>query len=450
MLNRLALLILLLPGCLATPPDRPNILLIVADDLGWGDVGYHGSAIRTPHLDRLAATGLELDQHYVQPQCSPTRAALLTGRYPGRFGPHAQAATNLRALPPRTLTLASALQSMGYDTGIAGKWHLGSRPEWGPNHYGFNRSYGTLTGAADPWTHLYRKGPYASTWHRDLEFLEEQGNATELIAAETLRWIKARREPWFLYVPMYAVHVPVDAPQRYLDAYQDVRFDEDPVRDESARRYAAFTSQMDAKIGEFLTALDETGQRDDTLVIFFSDNGAIPSWNNPYLSDVPDSPVLGSNAPLRGQKGQVYEGGIRVPAVLHWPGRLEQRVVRAPMHAVDWMPTLCRLAGFTPDREPNWDGQDVWPLFTASERGTAGPRTLYWKRHKERALRHADWKLVIRGNKTELFHLGDDPCEQQDLSTRRPDKVEELRELLRRQEALDVTALPGDLAGLPG
>ena len=203
-----------LAPCLAAA-EKPNILLIVADDLGWRDVGWHGGPFQTPVMDQLVREGLELDQHYVQPVCTPTRTALMSGRYPSRFGPHALAPSNLRALPPGTETMASALQSIGYETHVAGKWHLGSRPEWGPNHYGFDHSYGSLSGAVDPWTHKYRKGVYEDTWHRDGVIFHEEGNATELIAGQVVKWIGEKRAPWFIYVPFHAVHIPVDAPAKY-------------------------------------------------------------------------------------------------------------------------------------------------------------------------------------------------------------------------------------------
>ena len=194
----------------AAEPPRPNILVIVADDLGWGDVGWHGGFGKTPTMDRLVREGVELDRHYVQPVCTPTRTALMTGRYPGRFGPQAIHPSNLRALPRGTVTLASALKSLGYATFQAGKWHLGSRPEWGPNAYGFDQSYGTLTGAADPWTHKYRSGPYEDTWHRDGVRLDEEGNATELVTVEAERRIReggvpaaaGDRKPWFSLRPL--------------------------------------------------------------------------------------------------------------------------------------------------------------------------------------------------------------------------------------------------------
>jgi arylsulfatase A-like enzyme len=153
----------------AAPPTKPNILLIVADDLGWADVGWHGSQFKTPHLDKLVREGVELDRHYVQTVCSPTRTALLSGRWTSRFGPHVLEPTNLRAFPPGTITLASALKQCGYATFLAGKWHLGSRLEWGPQHYGFDHSYGSLAGAVDPWEHTYRKGEYMKTWQRPAE-----------------------------------------------------------------------------------------------------------------------------------------------------------------------------------------------------------------------------------------------------------------------------------------
>jgi hypothetical protein len=209
----------------------------------------------------------------------------MTGRYPGRFGPQAIHPSNLRALQPGTVTLASALQSLGYVTFQAGKWHLGSRPEWGPNAYGFDHSYGTLTGAADPWTHKYRSGPYEDTWHRDGVRLDEEGNATELVTAEAERRIReggvpaaaGDRKPWFLYVPFHAVHTPVDAPDEFKRLYDGVRFADDPAKHDSRLRLAAMISQLDASIGRLVTALDETGQRRDTLIVFTSDNGGIES-----------------------------------------------------------------------------------------------------------------------------------------------------------------------------
>jgi arylsulfatase A-like enzyme len=405
----------------ADTPTPPNILLVVADDLGWRDVGWHGAEnIRTPNMDKLVREGVELDQHYVQPVCTPTRVALLTGRYPSRFGPHTLTPSNHRALPPGTLTLASALKSRGYATFLSGKWHLGVLPEWGPNHYGFDHSYGSLSGAVDPWTHQYRLGPYAKTWHRDGKLFEEEGNATELVAAQGVEWIRQQKSPWFVYVPFQAVHIPIDTPDEYKRVYADVKFHDDAKKDNSARRFAAFVSQLDAKIGAMVQALDETGQRENTLIIFTSDNGGLHAGGNPYVSKVAGTPVLSDNAPLRGQKGQLYEGGIRVPAFVNWPAKLSPRKVTAVMHAVDWMPTITKLAGCTIDGEPKWDGRDMWPILSGKQ-ASAEPRTIYWAYNNNAALRDGDWKLIARGNgERELYNLAEDPSEKHDLAKAEP------------------------------
>ena len=430
--------------------ERPNVLLIVADDLGWSDVGWHGGFARTPQLDRLVREGVELDQHYVQPVCTPTRAALMSGRYPGRFGPQALAPSNLRALPPGTLTLASTLRSSGYRTHLSGKWHLGARPEWIPNAYGFDTSYGTLTGAADPWTHKYRAGnPYEDTWHRDGRLFREEGNATELVAAEALRRIREPGGPWFIYVPFHAVHTPVDAPPEYKRLYDGVTFHADPLKQDSRLRLAAMVSQLDAKVGEFVAALDATGQRGNTLILFTSDNGGIESLRNAYAGTVPHSPLNSENDPLRGQKNTLYEGGTRVCAFLNWPGRLKPGKFTAPMHCVDWLPTLASLLGYKPPTDPRWDGLNLWPALTGA--APAAPRTIYIAKKGERSLRQGDWKLIQPAGKKppELYHLARDPRETTNLAAVEPAKRDALKRLLEAEHAKDDPVLPADLEGLP-
>jgi arylsulfatase A-like enzyme len=432
-------------------PPRPNILLIVADDLGWSDVGWHGGFSKTPHLDRLVRTGIELDQHYVQPVCTPTRTALMSGRYPGRFGPHALAPSNLRAMPLGTVTLAAALRSVGYRTYQAGKWHLGSRPEWGPNQFGFDHGYGTLTGAADPWTHKYRRGPFEDTWHRDGKLLNEEGNATELIAAESLCRIEERHTPWFIYVPFHAVHTPVDAPDAYKRLYDGVKFHEDPAKHDSRLRLAAMVSQLDAKVGEFVAALERTGQRENTLIIFTSDNGGIESLKNAYVGNVGDSPLNSENDPLRGQKATLYEGGVRVCALANWPGKLSPRKHTAPMHAVDWFPTLAGLVAYAPPEDLHWDGVNQWPaLVGAADKAPAEPRTIYIAANNGRMLRQGDWKLIAMTNRPpQLFNLAVDPYEKDDLAAAEPGRVAQLQKLLAAEQAQDAAELPADLVGLP-
>jgi arylsulfatase A-like enzyme len=433
--------------------ERPNILLIVADDLGWNDVGYHGSRCRTPHLDQLARTGVELDQHYVQPVCSPTRTALLSGRYPSRFGPHATQPTNRRVFPAGTTTLATAMQQAGYQTFLAGKWHLGSRPEWGPIHYGFTESYGTLTGAADPWTHGYREGPYAYTWHRNNKLFKEEGNVTELIADQAEEWIRAKSDPWFIYVPFMAVHIPIDTPPQYKEPWAGESPYDDPAKNESFRRFAAFVSQLDAKIGQLVKALDETGQRENTLILFTSDNGGLLRGANAYISDVPPTPVLSDNTPLRGQKGELFEGGIRVPALVNWSGTLAPRKVTAPLHVADWMPTLTQLVDWKPEEDLHWDGQNIWPLLTGEET-SPDERTFYWAlgnpKNGSFAVRQGDWKLILRPNgNAPLFNLADDPHEKKNLAASQPERVEELKQLIQKFQQDDLPEIPEDIRDFP-
>lgn len=436
--------------------QRPNILFIVADDLGWADVGWHQSRFRTPHLDQLVRAGVELDRHYVQPVCSPTRTALMSGRWTSRTGPHVLSPTNLRAFPAGTTTLAGALKQAGYATAMAGKWHLGSRPEWGPNHYGFDHSYGSLSGAVDPWTHEYRKGPWQHTWHRNEKIMHEEGNATELVAAEIVERIRTLPEPWFIYVPFHAVHIPIDAPDQFKKSWANVEFDSDPAKNESLRRMAAFVSQMDAKVGDFVTAIDNRGVRDRTLIVFTSDNGGKTKGGNPYVGNVAATPALSSNDPLRGEKGGLFEGGIRVPAFAHWKGKLTPRKVSAPMHVADWMPTLTKLVGWLPKEETKFDGQDIWPLVTGAEKKPE-PRTIYIPMPKQKALLHGDWKLIAydvdkipAGTDTplHLFNLAKDPNETTNVTKQEPERTAEMLKRLAEVRKGDITELPADLRNI--
>jgi arylsulfatase A-like enzyme len=426
----------------AADAAKPNILFIIADDLGWSDVGWHGGFGKTPVMDKLVRDGLELDQHYVQPVCTPTRTALMSGRYPGRFGPHALAPSNLRAMPFGTVTLASALKGRGYATFQTGKWHLGAEPEWGPNAFGFEHSYGTLTGAADPWTHKYRKGPYEDTWHRDGKRFQEKGNATELVAAEAVRRIEEKRGPWFIYVAFHAVHTPVDAPEEFKRLYDGVKFHDDPAKQDSRLRMAAMISQMDAKIGELVAALEKTGQRENTLIVFTSDNGGIESLKNAYVGEVGHSPLNSENDPLRGQKGTLFEGGTRVCAFANWPGKLAPRKHTAPMHVADWFPTLASLIGYKPETDLKWDGIDQWAALTGAA-PAAAPRTIYIAKQGGQSLRHGDWKLIQQGKSAPmLFNIAADPYEKNDMAGSETGKLAELQTLLALEKAKENPATP--------
>ncbi|MBL9213907.1 MAG: sulfatase-like hydrolase/transferase [Opitutaceae bacterium] len=437
------------------PTEKPNILFIVADDMGWGDVGFHGSAIRTPTLDRLAATGRELDQHYVCPVCTPTRAALLSGRAPGRFGPHATTPSNAPVFPDGYGTLPAVLRDGGYATGLFGKWHLGSRPEFGPNRFGFDTAYGSLAGGVDPYNHRYKSGRFSVTWHRNGEFVEDTGHVTDLIADEAVRWIERQRGPWFCYVPFTAVHFPVKAPQDWLDRYAGTQYDPDPERDLSFRTYAAYASHMDAAIGRLVETLERRCIRDNTLIVFTSDNGAVPgvaaTSTAKYPGFQPASPRLGSNLPWRGQKSQLYEGGVRTPTLVNWAGRIGPGRMSRPVQAADWMPTLCGLTGCRPAVDPHWDGVDIWPLLDP-QAGRPAPvveeRPIYWNlRGNQFAVRQGPWKLIVREKPgaapVELFDMATDARETTDLSAREPETVARLREVIAAQRKRDgVSARP--------
>ena len=457
LLPRLLLgLALLAPlGAAPAPAPRPNVIYFLADDLGWTDVGWHGGDIATPNLDRLAAAGAKLEQFYVLPVCSPTRAAFLTGRYPIRHGlqvgvvrPWAQ-----YGLPLSETTLAQALGAAGYHTAIAGKWHLGHfRPEYLPTRRGFQSQYGHYNGALNYFTHQ-RDGGH--DWHRDDRESRDAGYTTVLIGDEAVRVVEAAdpARPFFLYVPFNAPHTPLEAPEEYLRRYAHVA---DPKR----RTYSAMVNCLDDQVGRVVAALARRGLSERTLIAFSSDNGG---------------PInLGAtNGPLRAQKGTVYEGGVRVPAFATWPGVIAAgTVVQAPLHIVDWYPTLLRLAGVIAQPALPLDGRDAWATITA---GAPSPHEAILLNAYPRggAVRMGDWKLVRNGaigandlpdspattgkkkggkkaapeaETLELFNLAADPGERDNLAARHPEIVQRLA---ARLEAFTREALPPKAEAAP-
>ncbi|MBD3181433.1 sulfatase-like hydrolase/transferase [Candidatus Poribacteria bacterium] len=433
--------------------EKPNILFMLADDMGWGDVSYHGSEIRTPNIDRLKDSGVELDQHYVCPMCTPTRASLLTGRHPGRFGRHATTPSNAPVLPDGYETLATSLRNCGYDTGLFGKWHLGSSPEFCPNKFGFNTSYGSLAGGVDPYNHCYKRGPYSATWHRNGEIADESGHVTDLIAKEAVEWIDSRKGPWFCYVPFTAVHIPVKAPQHWIDQYEFEKYDDIPIRDRSFKKYAAYASQMDHAVGQLVESVVRRCEMDKTIIVFTSDNGAIPEYSPGDLSKYPGwqeaTPRLGSNLPLRGQKAQLYEGGIRTPSLISWPSVLEPRKIEHPMHIVDWMPSFTKLVNYTPKEDPMWDGKDIWPLISGEEE-EAEERSIFWNfRGTEFCLRRGNWKLITNENmnpkNSQLYNISEDPYETHDFIKEKPDMVRDMLDEISQERQLDGVSVRDDI-----
>ncbi|MCB1087567.1 MAG: sulfatase-like hydrolase/transferase, partial [Verrucomicrobiae bacterium] len=360
----------------------------------------------------------------------------MTGRTWSRFG--VTAPQNERALPFDTVTITRALKEAGYETCLTGKWHLGSKPEWGPNHFGFDHSYGSLAGGVGPWNHFYKKGPYSTTWHRDETLITEEGHVTDLIAKEATTWIAGRGDkPFFLYVPFTAVHLPVKEPEPFLDKVPSA------ITGDVPRHYAACILHLDDAVGRIVAAVEQAGKADRTVIVFTSDNGGSTAENNDTKypeDDYPSGRLTGNNLPLRGQKGDPYEGGTRVPTVIRWPGTLKPGTVcDTPLHITDWMPTFCALAGHTPAGDLKWDGQNVWGAITGES--ALPERSLYSVAPSFRAqiLRRGDWKLIVhaggkdpktkadRPGKSELFLLSADPNETTDLAGTEPAKLAEMK-----------------------
>lgn len=395
----------------AQTAPRPNVIFILADDLGWKDLGHRGGPMRTPNIDRLAREGVRLDNAYSYPLCSPTRSALMTGRNPIRFG---LAYSVVRpwspyGLDPRETTVANVFHDAGYQTAICGKWHLGhTNRRLTPNARGFDHFYGHVNGAIDYFTHERDGG---LDWQRNGKSLREEGYTTFLLAAEAQRWIKARDKarPFFLYLPFNAPHAPLQAPPELLDRYANIA---DPKR----RAYAAMVDALDTAIGRVLDTVNAEGIAKDTLVVFWSDNGG-------PLAQGAD------NGPLRMGKATVFEGGIRVPAIWHWPSKLKAGSSAQMMAIWDVLPTLAAACGITPRTARPLDGVNVWPELSE---GSATLRdNWFWAVHegatRQLALRDGRWKYVRIGEQEMLFDLATDPSEKADRAAQEPELVKKMR-----------------------
>lgn len=417
---------LLTSPLVGAPPRRPNVVVLLADDLGWADVGFHQSEIRTPNLDRLASQGLEFERFYSCPLCSPTRSALMTGRYPMRLG---TGYTVVRpwadfGIPAEERFLPQAFQAAGYQTAMTGKWHLGhSRKTYLPGARGFQRSYGHMNGAIDYYTHDRDGG---LDWHRDGRALRQEGYSTDLIGQEAESNIRGRdkSKPLFLYVPFNAPHAPLQAPKNLLDRYAG-------IADGRRRTFAAMVDGMDTNVGRILDTLDSEGIAGDTIVFFFSDNGG-PTGQG------------ARNTPLRGAKGSTWEGGTRVPAVLRWPGHVKPGKTAQLASVIDLFPTLASAAGVKPANQRKFDGIDLWPAIRSGKRRKRGP--LYLSIESARGLHFAvhdgPWKLVTEDGKSHLFRIEEDREEKNDVAAANPAVVKKLES---RLAAWRKTELPGSL-----
>ena len=426
-----------LPATAQQSAPRPHIVYIVADDLGWKDVGFHGSDIKTPSIDKLAREGARLEQFYVQPMCTPTRAALMTGRYPFRYGLQTLVipspmryglATDERLLP-------QALKEAGYRTVMIGKWHLGhaDRKYW-PRQRGFDYFYGAVLGEIDYFKHSAHG---VRDWYRNNEPVKEEGYVTHLWGKDAVARIMEHdpKTPLFLYLAFTAPHTPFQAPQEYLDQYQHIA---DPTR----RAYAAMITAMDDEIGKVVAALEKKKMRDNTLIVFMSDNGGTTLAALAGEGDVSKLKLPADNSPYRGGKGMLYEGGTRVAALANWPGHIKPGEVKEVMHVVDMFPTLAALAGANTSKGKPLDGLNVWS--TISE-GKPSPRqeVVYNVEPFRGGLRKGDWKLVWRTplpSALELYNIAQDPYEKTNLADKNPQKVAELQK--RIEELAKESAKP--------
>lgn len=416
--------------------SRPNIVIIYADDLGYGDVGCFGSTdIRTPHLDALASRGVRLTQWYSNsPVCSPSRAALLTGRHPVHAGVQ-EILGGKRGTPglPQQPTIASLLKANGYATGIFGKWHLGVGDEFGPLQRGFDRHFGFRAGCVDYYSHIFYWGqgvnPVHDLWDGDREVWDNGRYLTEVIAEKAAEFIEEHRdEPFFCFVPFNAPHYPMHAPREYIDRFPDLP--------EDRRIMAAMISAMDDGVGLLSATLERLGLAEDTLVFFSSDNGPSTESRN-WLNGEEIDYEGGSTGGLRGHKGSLFEGGIREPAIISWPAALPLGVDHdVPGVMIDVLPTV--LAAIGAEAPADTDGASVLNELMAAggEAEQEGERTLFWEYGPQLAVRRGRFKLVRAPREhlggpfdldaVRLFDLESDPAETTDVSAGHPDVATEL------------------------
>lgn len=426
----LPLLTALLLAPLAAPhaagAAKPNIVYMLADDLGWGDLGANDGSIPTPQLDRLFAQGVRLDNFMGWCVCSPTRAMLLTGRHPFRVGTGPGVGGEL---PREETTIAEAFRGNGYRTGVFGKWHNGEdpdtpeyraaffeafkaipnkkpRPGLGANEHGFDEAWVYYGGGADYFTRrtVGGRGP-VSWWHNREYRPQDVGYTEDLIAGHVLEFIRENKDrPFFCYVPFHIVHAPLQAKDSDL-AGVDAQ-----VTDATKRAYAAMVQAMDKNVAGILAELDKLGLRDNTIVVFTSDNGATKD---------------GSNLPFRGGKHSVLEGGTRLPTVIHWPkGGLAGRKWEELCGALDMFPTLIAMAGLPMPATRPLDGRNLWPALR--DNGASPVESYYWAWDNEDAIRTADWRLHRFFDRTELYDIRGDAGETKNVADAHPEVVKSL------------------------
>jgi arylsulfatase A-like enzyme len=410
-------LVLLFAALVAAPAASlaapPNVVVFYADDLGWGELGCQGNPqIPTPHIDAIARAGVRFTNGYVAATyCSPSRAGLLTGRYPTRFGHEFNSVANRTGLRLDQVTLADRLRTLGYATACVGKWHLGGGLEYRPTKRGFDEFYGTLAN-----TPFYHPTNFVDSRVSDetRPVTDAAFYTTDAYAARAVDWIERNKgRPWFLYLPFNAQHAPLQAPKTYLDRFSG-------IPDEKRRIFAAMLASMDDAVGRVMGKVRALGQEENTIVFYIADNGG------------PTASTTSGNGPLRGFKMTTFEGGPRVPFLAQWKGRWPAgKVYDAPVINLDVLPTLVTAAGGKVDASWRLDGVDLTPFVTGAN--SARPhQTLYWRYGPQWAVRHGDLKLVVSkggSGKPELYDLSKDIGESRDLAAAQPAKVRELQAL---------------------
>jgi arylsulfatase A-like enzyme len=395
----------------ANDNTKPNLLIFYSDDQGWGETGCYGNKeIPTPNIDSLASNGVRFTQGYVAATyCSPSRAGLLTGRYPTRFGHEYNAVANKSGLRLDQVTLANRLKDLGYATCCVGKWHLGNGDEYRPTKRGFDEFYGTLAN-----TPFFQPKNFVDSRISDAIRAVDDPNfyTTEAYAERSVDWLEKNRDkPWFLYLPFNAQHAPLQAPQKYLNRFPN-------IADEKRRLFAAMLSAQDDAIGRVLGKLREMGQEENTLIFYIADNGG------------PTQSTTSKNGGLRGFKMTTYEGGPRVPYISQWKGHWPAGTVyELPVFNLDVLPTMVAAAGGEISDSDRLDGVDLAPYLKGINKSRPH-ETMYWRFGEQWAVRHGDLKLVVsRGGsgKPELYDLAADFSESTDLAASRPEEVKKLQ-----------------------
>ncbi|MEN3323234.1 sulfatase-like hydrolase/transferase [Mariniflexile soesokkakense] len=421
----------------ATLQKGINVLVIIADDAGWNDVGYNGSEINTPNIDWLANNGVQLNRFYANPTCSPSRVSLLTGMPASRIGVVAPiSGKSKKTLPDSITTLPQALKKHNYENALFGKWHLGLDISNGPNAFGFDYSYGFLHGQIDQYTHRYKNGD--ASWYRNEDMIEEEGHTTDLVTNEAITWLTKKRDTtknFYVQLAYSAPHFPLQEEDKWKEPYLET------IKDDSRRDFAAAMAHMDHSIGLVLETLKQQNLENNTLVIFISDNGAMENWypENQYDGKFDPNPVLGSNFPLRDWKSSNYEGAIRVPAIMYWKNHLKPETNTNFMSVSDIMPTMLSLIGQNIPKDV--EGVNVWASIQDSEIKTA--HDIYVRGHIQESLIHKSWKIIRSRNKNnspalyELFNIEIDPEEKDNIIDKDVAVTSKMKLLLDKQFAKD-------------